>query len=300
MTGPDRRQPDSPQQPPAPPQADAGLARAQPAELEDTPRWPTWPAARADLQPWLPAATLAHLDAVVDLAQRWAPTQQHSSRALHVLQILIAAGVTDPDPLAVGALIDLVRAGVCPIQEIHQHFGSAVSTILLRLVPVATAWADPQPAQHAALRLLRDSPPPVQAVAFADAYVRAAELTDHPDPARADGLAEEIGTYLLPLAVDTAPFDWLLTTALAHLTPTAAPIRRRDSWRLSPTAFAVRLRLLRDHAQMQPDYVAAAADLPADLYTRLEAGHADPGQLEVVQLQALAEALGVDVQELLP
>jgi hypothetical protein len=124
-------------------------------------------------------------------------------------------------------------------------------------------------------------------------------LAEHADTDRADLLAEEIGTHLLPLAVDTPPFDRLLTAALANLTPAAATSRRHDAWNLHPDAFAPRLRLLRDHAQVLPGEVALAADLPADLYIRLEAGQADPGLLEVVQLQALATALGVDVRGLL-
>jgi hypothetical protein len=300
MTGPDRRRPNGQQQPTAPPRVDTGLTPAQPAEatVSETLRWTTWPQARADLQLRLPAATLAHLDAVVDLAQRWAPTEGHRRHALHVLQVLTVAGLTDPDVLAAGALIAVVRAGACPIPEVRRHFDSAVSTILLRLVPVATARAEPEPARDAALRLLGESSPAVQAVAFADAYVRAADLAEHADTARADLLAEEIGTHLLPLAVDTPPFGRLLTAALANLTPAAAG-RRHDVWNLNPDAFAARLRLLRDHAQVLPGEVALAADLPADLYTRLESGQADPGLLEVVQLQALAIALGVDVRELL-
>jgi hypothetical protein len=120
-----------------------------------------------------------------------------------------------------------------------------------------------------------------------------------PDQARADALAEEIGTYLLPVAAE--PFDRLLVRALAGLAPPRGTGRQYDAGRdPSLGTFAARLRRLREHAQMLPDHVAAAVGLPTEFYVGLEAGQVDPGQLDVIHVQALAVALGVDARHLLP
>jgi hypothetical protein len=67
----------------------------------------------------------------------------------------------------------------------------------------------------------------------------------------------------------------------------------------SRAMFAERLLRLRERAQLPPERVAAAAGVPTEFYVGLEAGRIDPGQLKVVQVHALALALGADTRDLL-
>lgn len=152
--------------------------------------WSGRPAAHDTPLPLLPPNTPAHLDAVVDFARRWSPGGGHH-HALHVLQILTAAGQTDPDVLAAGALLPVVRSGACPIQEVRRQYGPAVTLILAQLAPARTGAAGAEPAHLAVPRRLAEGSPSVQAVAVADTYVTAAAILAA-DRAALDELADHV------------------------------------------------------------------------------------------------------------
>lgn len=122
--------------------------------------WSTWPQARVDLEGRLPLATLAQLDAVAQFARPYAASAEHH-RALHVLQVLTAGGVTDADVLTAGLVLDLVRADACSIQEVRRQFGGAVTMILVALAQSSRTWPTPalaRPDRRLTRRLLRRGP----------------------------------------------------------------------------------------------------------------------------------------------
>jgi transcriptional regulator with XRE-family HTH domain len=81
---------------------------------------------------------------------------------------------------------------------------------------------------------------------------------------------------------------------------TGAP---RDGWERYVRELGVRLHRLRTERGLSQERVAAAADISAFTYRKLEKGESNPGtpaNPRLKTLVALAEVLGADLRELLP
>jgi Helix-turn-helix domain len=301
--------------------------------------WSSWPQARRRLQPRLAVRELSLVDAAVGLIQTLRPPAGHTGPRpatheghwLRVVQVLAAVGTTEGEVLAAAILLTPVVEGSCLMGDVDRACGPLVTGILHRLAPRAGETVPPTEVRRLAARRLRWAGPRVHLVACVDALVRAADLIEQHRAARtaeagtgtparprgpdgrvdADGggptddlseaagrLAEEV-TYLLPWASERVPFGRLLAEALDDLLSISPAAAGSFDWASAPAAFALRLYELRCKAGMPPAEVAERAGLPAETYERLEAGLADPRELDPSQVTALAAVLGAPASELL-
>ena len=183
------------------------------------PPWPDWDHAHTDLTAILPPPTLAVLDDTAEFAARWSSTNDHR-RALRTVQVLVHVGLTSPDVLTAGLLLDSVRTGDAPLPAVREHCGSRPAKLLIHLLP-RTRQADPRALLD--ISQLLAAPAGSQAVALADWYTTA-EADPSPDH------AAQARTLLL-IARNNPPFDWLLADWLTHALGRAAPTPTRSRTR---------------------------------------------------------------------
>lgn len=172
-----------------------------------------WPGLRARWAQRLPESDLTSLDEAVAFAERWHGEQTRPAGEPYVEHLLEAArvlveavGVTDADVLRAAVLHDVVEDTPCTLDEVREHFGDRVATLVdwVTKPPRRQDQSRPQ-ARAGYLDRLRSAPDEAILVKLADRLSNVQRLDTHPRPEKAADYYEETVRRILPLA---EPYPW--------------------------------------------------------------------------------------------
>jgi (p)ppGpp synthase/HD superfamily hydrolase len=173
-------------------------------------RLKTWPEARRQFAPRLPAETLAALDDAAAFATAYHGDQMRPSiepvpyveHLIEVVDVLVhGAGATDRDVLVAALLHDVVEDTPCTEEEVRERFGPRVATLV--------AWVTKGEDRASYLRSLRDAPLDALLVKLADRVSNVQHLEQFARQVKRGSYYRETVEYILPLAKRPEWFrDW--------------------------------------------------------------------------------------------